>query len=127
MSAYDDYSIEISPKVAPIGVWTEPRGVDVLRVHYRVFRIPSEKRFVVHRFRDANAEDDAYLESSIARGVIAASWRGGEKSGAGYRRIRRSNGTYSFRGHFGRLLDDPMMQLELEMMLDTSHGTHTRI
>lgn len=117
MTRYDDYTVEIGPTNST-STFTEPDAGDVRRVYYWVFRVPSQKRFIVRPFHDASAGDMADLTCKLKSGRIPSGWRGAEYKGKGHRRRRRADGTYEFYAAFGRILDDPLMQLELEMMID---------
>lgn len=122
---YDDYSVEITAEISHMTVWHEPCRDKVRRVCFWVHRRPSQKRFIVQLFADANAEDEAFVRESVQTGQIPAFWRAGENTGIAYRRRRRTDGTYEFYRGFGRFPDDPLVQLELEMILDSTIDAFT--
>lgn len=125
MGSYEEYTVQLCEATQFTDPWHEPRHAQVLRVYYRVYRIPSLKLFRVRPFPGATDEDFAHLESMISTNRIARFFRGAELGEAAVRRLRRPDGTYAFRACFGRMLDDPLAQLELEQMIDLETGVMT--
>ena len=113
---YANYTVEISDERSHLDVWHEPRDANVLRVHYRVFRIPSQKKFVIKHLANATDADRAEVErvsSKIPR--MFSNWEDLDV-------IKRGRST---KAHYyfwwlsaGTILEDPLVQLEREMRLD---------
>ncbi|MFS6529718.1 hypothetical protein V8Z69_07570 [Microbacterium aurugineum] len=113
---YSNYTVEVSDERSHLDVWYEDRGPKVLRVHYRVFRIPSKKKFVIKHLANATAADCAEVERlipSIPR--MFANW---EDGGPVKKARNRDAGYYFWWVSAGSYVDDPIVQLELEMMID---------
>lgn len=124
MSRYDDYTVKMCEATPYTDPWHEPRGADVLRVYFRAYRIPSLKLFRVRLFPGATDEDRAHLDWVLSTNRVPSQFQGAEIVGAAVRRLRRPDGTYAFRACFGRMLDDPLAQLELEQMIDLEASRH---
>ncbi len=87
-----------------------------VRCFYRIVRIPSTKTLIVYTFIDANDQEREWVENALERGNIGRIFRQWENAGFTHRR-RRKDGTYQFSATGGGALDDPLIDLELEMML----------
>jgi len=116
ISKYGDYTVEIGADLSTV-CRIEATAHELTRIHYCVYRVPSEKKFVIRHHKDATAEDRQRAE----RGAI--NWtRGWWEYYCEARARRRRNpttGVYYWRWPMGTLLDDPLIQLELEMMIDS--------
>lgn len=92
-------------------------GTDLLRVHYRVTRLPSEKRFTLRHLQDASPAERARTEQQIPR--LAQLFESWESIDAAIRRPYRGNRRCAlFVVMAGTPVEDPLIQLELEMMID---------
>lgn len=115
---YPGYSVDISIEDSKASVHYDAsaRG-QLTRFTFILFRIPSQKRFLVRFFHDATDEDRKLIESKLhLQGLLFFHSRHLA------RRDRRSDGTYAFSIYGGALVDDPLVQLELEMMIDLTSG-----
>ncbi len=95
------------------------KGGRAKRIHFIVFRVPSAQEFVLRHLANATDEDRRFAErwfaqddfwSTIPRDCI-------RKFGSG------DAGKHSYfwwQAKVGRYIDDPLIQLELEMMIDAS-------
>ncbi|MEV7875558.1 hypothetical protein [Microbacterium sp. NPDC089188] len=87
------------------------------RFTYRLFRIPSERLLIVRYFHDATMEDRQHAEQALhIQGALFYQNRSEAQ------RRKRPDGTFVFRIIGGRIVDDPLVQLELEMMIELSSG-----
>ncbi|MGN7969324.1 hypothetical protein [Microbacterium sp. 22296] len=116
--AYAGYLIEVSPTDSPSNVhYAEAANAQLVRFTHRIFRIPSQRRFIVRHFHDATAADRAETERTLLlTGELFHRYRHIA------RRTRRPDGTFHFRMVAGPMVQDPLLQLELEMMIDLSSG-----
>lgn len=110
---YADYDVEIrEARRSKVRVLVDEGGV-VMRIHTVVKRIPSEKKFVVLHLIGRTDEERAFGErygAALPRGHWA---RYGKWS-----KRRRPDGTYYFEQLVGIAAPDPLVQLELELMID---------
>lgn len=117
---YAGYTVEISKNDSPQDIWYEERGPQVLRVHYRVYRIPRSRKFLLKHFSAASAEDRVNAEATLQG--IPAFFAGCEVRGKASKWRHPEEGYYYWTFCAGTMLDDPMMQLEFEMMIDLAEG-----
>lgn len=109
---YADYSVHVGADY-PKDVYYEYDHPTPLRLHYGVIRVPSRKEFIVRNFRDATARDRTETERELPKIPITFA--------AVERRIprqRMKNGRWFWAWAFGTPAEDPLVQLELEMMID---------
>ena len=124
-STYSGYEVHISSRSRSVPVRYEPYCSGTLKVVYTVWRVPSQRRFVVAMREGATTEDLAYVLS--IRSSIAKRFRLWEENHPrAVRKLRRSDGTYCYIASSGPLCDDPCVQLELEMMIDLSTDAENR-
>lgn len=116
MSKYADYTVEVDVVDSTSRIWYEDRGPDVLKVHYRVFRIPSRRAFVIRHFAAATATDRGEAEAMAPR--IPRLFEAWEGAGRATKRRHPTKGHYYWSVAAGTFIDDPLVQLELEMMID---------
>ncbi len=95
-------------------------GTDLLRVHYRLARVPSRRLFTLRHLRGATHEDRAQARECFHR--IPAMFAGLEAKGAARRCLNREGRYWVYSVYLGRPLEDPLVQLELEMMIDLESG-----
>ncbi|KAA9134843.1 hypothetical protein [Microbacterium caowuchunii] len=86
-----------------------------VRYHYRVFRVPSQQRFTLRHCADATPADRERAERVLAS-LPAGGWA--TLAAWGELQARAGDGAPCTYLWLGSRLDDPLMQLELEMMLD---------
>lgn len=116
--AFAGYTVEIDSEDSKTSVLYRPTSDGRLaRFTYRAFRIPSQRRFVIRHFHDATAADRAETEEFAP--LIGALYNRNRNV---VTRYRRNDGTYGFVLIGGTFVDDPLVQLELEMMIDLSSG-----
>ncbi len=124
-STYSGYEVHISNRTRSAPVRYEPFGSATLKVVYTVWRVPSQRRFVVALREGTTPEDLAYILS--IRSSIAERFHLWEDSvPEAVRKLRRPDGTYCYMASSGPLCDDPCVQLELEMMIDLSTDAENR-
>ena len=115
-SKYSNYTCRVAERDS-IGSVKYMDSVDdgaMLRVHYFVVRVPSRREFVIRHFHDATEEDRANV---ICPSKVARDFELWEAQGHAYK-YRHSMGHYYWAVAVGRRVDDPLIQLELEMMID---------
>lgn len=122
MSGYGAYALEVGAD-ARARVRFEHRDVEILKVHFWAFRVPSRRKFIVRHFQDATLEDR--IEALRLASRLHTAFEGWEQSGKTSKR-RRSDGTYCVRAAAGHFIDDPLDRLELEMMLETTGQNELR-
>lgn len=114
---YTDYKISISDVLSKDSVHYDApgHGGRLARFTHNLHRIPSEKRFIVNMFHDATEQDRQFAERTLSNHLMLYA-----QSRDLARRDRRKDGTYVFSIAVGQIVGDPMVQLELEMMIDLS-------
>lgn len=117
---YADYTFRVEETPSVSKVWYEDRGPNVLRVHYQVFRTPSRREFLLRHFVDATASDRAEAQAMIPK--IPRLWERWERDGRARKRRHTTKGYYYWTAPLGTFADDPLVQMELEMMIDLSEG-----
>ncbi|MFZ4894654.1 hypothetical protein ACL9RL_09405 [Plantibacter sp. Mn2098] len=90
-----------------------------MRTVIRIERIPSRKQFIVYVLQGASAADRRTAEKLAP--MLARGWWAYVPDG--WFRWRNPDGAYRYWQLRGELLDDPLMQLELEMMIDATTST----
>lgn|GEM_PF-3035495 len=112
---YASYTLIVDEKPSANKVRYEDRGPDVLRVHFQIYRIPSLREFKLMHFVDATESDRARAEAMIPK--IPGLFELWERDGIATKQ-RHSKGYYYWSLAVGSFVDDPFLQLELEMMID---------
>jgi hypothetical protein len=111
---YADYDVEIrEARKSKVRVVVD--GDVVMRVHTVVQRIPSEKKFVVLHLIGRTEKERVFGEhygALLTRGHWA-------RYGHWFKR-RRVNRSYLFEQLVGLTAADPLVQLELEMLIDAT-------
>lgn len=113
---YGGYTVYVDPVESKSSVFytgSAPDASELVRITYRIFRTPSAKRFVLRHFHNATEVDRVFAEKHPRE--VGLFFRANEHVA---RRSRRTDGTYTFTIAAGRKVDDPLQQLELEMMID---------
>lgn len=89
----------------------------VYRMAFRFYREPSTRRFILKCCTDATDH-----ERSFARGLVHLMPEGywAFLSGSDWFRFKSKNGRIAYRQLGGLGADDPLAQLELEMMIDNT-------
>jgi len=115
---YSEYTVSVDPVEAKTSVhYGEAVNGRLARFTYRLFRIPSQKRLVVRHFHDATPEDRQHTEGGMQlQGALFYQSRHAAN------RHRRPDGTFAYHIIGGRFVDDPLVQVELEMMIDLSQA-----
>lgn len=108
----DDAGTTVVEEVAP-GIWA--------RFHCRIYRIPSQRIFRLKHCVDATAEDRDHALRLLAR-MPDGAWLNVPQAMWFRHKSQRGNFHY-WQSFLGRFLDDPLVQLELEMMIDIERGT----
>ncbi|MFJ4175811.1 hypothetical protein [Microbacterium sp. NPDC089696] len=118
---YSNYGFEVGGDIDKEG-WYEPRdGGRVLKIHYRAFRVPSEKKFIVRNYAPSTETERAEAERMLH--LLPRIYGHWEQDGRAKRCRHSTTGTYFWSAPCGSFLDDPLMQLELEMMIDRGSRT----
>lgn len=113
---YTNYTVEVDDVESTTAPWYEQRGSQMLKVHYRVYRIPSKKKLILRHFAGATPEDRAEAQAILPR--LQRAFEIWENQQKGRRRKHPTAGYIYFAIPAGHLIDDPLVQLELEMMID---------
>lgn len=113
---YANYTVKVDDVESVTAPWYEERGSQMLKVHYRVYRIPSKKKLILRHFAGSTAEDRAEAEAVLPR--LQRAFEIWENQAKARRRKHSTAGYIYFAIPAGHLVDDPLVQLELEMMLD---------
>lgn len=109
---WDDYTVEIGAD-KPHQIRYEFDHPNPLRIHYRVYRIPSRKVFLVCNFVGSTGRDRAEVDLHLPQ-IPAMFASIADRA----RRIRARDGHWFWTWPFGTPVEDPLVQLELEMMID---------
>ncbi|WP_223626754.1 hypothetical protein [Microbacterium sp. EST19A] len=113
-SRYANYDFEIGNDIPKPG-WYEDRNGSVLKIHYRVYRVPSLRKFVLRNYAPSTATERAEAERMLKHMPrLFELWEADGRA----RKRRHTKGHYYWTAPCGSFLDDPLVQLELEMMLD---------
>lgn len=111
---YADYTVRIGDDLER-DVYYEYDHPTPLRVHYRAYRIPSRKEFVIRNFTGATEQDRAEAERDVPRIPKMFEW---VEHHTDIRRRKSKSGYWFWAWFFGTPSEDPLIQLELEMMID---------
>ncbi|KTR78002.1 hypothetical protein NS234_04865 [Microbacterium oxydans] len=116
MGKYQGYSFRTGDDIdrAP---WYEDRGPDVLKIHCRVFRIPSKREFVIRHFSSSTAHERAdgqRILTLLPR--LFEHWEGDGRA----RRKKSKDGSWFWTAPIGIFLNDPLEHLQLEHSIDLS-------
>lgn len=100
--------------------YEEAVGGGLVRVHYTLNRIPSRREFVIWNRRDATPEDRGRAQALLPG---LPSWfalveRESPESIAKLKVSDSGDRVFAFQLAGGRAVDDPLIQLELEMMIE---------
>lgn len=113
-ATYSGYEVTIGRDIPNDG-WYENRGPDVLKVHFRLYRVPSQKRFVLRNYETSNAAERAEAERILTQAHrLFPQWEAEGRA----RRRRHSSGRYYWTAACGSFLDDPLQRLEREEQID---------
>lgn len=94
-------------------------GTNLLRVHFRVTRLPSQKLITVRHLRDATAAERRSVERLIP-GMRKSFERWEQINAVRRGRYAKNPRCAIFVAMCGTAVEDPLVQLELEMMIDTT-------
>lgn len=113
---YSGYSLAVGNDIER-QPWYEDRGPDVLKVHARVFRIPSKREFALRHFSTSTDEERTEGERVLALSPrLFEVWEADGRA----RRRRHPAGYYFWTAPIGSFLDDPLKRLQLEHSIDLS-------
>lgn len=91
-------------------------GRGFLRVHYRVTRTPSKREFVLRHLTGSTIDERARARRVMAN--VANWFARAEARGAACQHLNRAGRFWIYSVYAGTPLNDPLIQLELEMMID---------
>ncbi|WP_282847214.1 hypothetical protein [Microbacterium oxydans] len=97
--------------------WYEDRGPNVLKVHCRMFRIPSRREFVVRHF-SASTVDERADGQRVLR-LLPRLFEHWEADGRAHRR-KNTDGSWYWTAPVGTFLNDPLEHLQLKHSIDLS-------
>jgi hypothetical protein len=121
MAKYADYTTTVRDDWGSCSIEPyEPTG-ELVKYHYRIFRVPSQKLFVLKHCADATDADRA-----AALRMLATMPRGGWDRWSQYADKGRNptTGACYWRVLLGTFLDDPLLRLELaQLSLDLDAPT----
>lgn len=107
---------------APVEVYYDESQTtgELLRVHARISRSPSRREYILRHLRGATDADRADAMKLFPR--LYEHFDRWEAAGLTQRWMDRRDRTWYFTARIGMFVEDPLIQLELEMMIDhTSH------
>lgn len=116
---YADYTVEVRPaqnnrvRVAVI-------DGEVIRLNCRAHRVPALKKFIVYAYIGADAEDISFAER-WARALPRGAWA--QFPDLWFRR-KSNKGKWYWSQEVGRVAPDPLVQLELEQIIDMDSEVH---
>jgi len=116
---YADYEVEIRPAQAN-HVRVRVENGEVVRFFTRAHRVPSLKKFIVFTYIGATA-DDVRRTEQWARSLPAGGWA---RFPDLWFRKRSKSGTWFWKQEYGHIAPDPLVQLELEMLIDATSEVH---
>lgn len=115
------WTVKVGPD-APVDVYYDEaqRTGELLRVHFRLSRSPSRREYILRHLAGSTDADRAEAMKVFPR--LYEVFDRCEAVGLAQRWKDRKDGTWYFTMRMGTPVDDPLIQLELEMMIDlTSH------
>lgn len=112
MSSYDDYSVRLCGDGQHEAFYCGD-GPNVMRLFYRIIRVPSQQEFRVRLMPGANDKERVWVERHLHQ--IPDTFAQFEYL---TRKQRLASGKYAWSLCCGFYIADPIMQLELEMMID---------
>ncbi|MFN3948665.1 hypothetical protein [Microbacterium sp.] len=123
----ESHTIEVGEDLEQAVFYAEnQRGTMLLRIHFRLARVSSRPGvFVVRHFRDATKADRlSAIERVSAMGSPAQTFARWKARGVDVAKVRCATDRRSWMEYvpMGDPVDDPMLQLELEMMIDLQSG-----
>lgn len=89
---------------------------EVLRVHYRIYRSPSKRTYRLRHLHDATDAERAQAMKDFHN--LHELFDSLEAMGHAFRHLNRRDRTWFFVIGMGTPVEDPLIQLELEMMID---------
>ena len=124
-TAYTDYTVVMKDDAG--AVFYSPCVQDeslTLRCVYSICRVPSTKEIIVRCKRGITDQERVAVSKLVDRGIVRSTLYEAERLGATFRK-RREDGTYKIYGHFGKALSDPLIDLELQMIIDAGSSVTT--
>lgn len=118
---YSDYSTEERPDTKHLVHYSDADG-GLARMHFRAWRVPSQKLFIIRHFADATPTDRAFAKRWLER-MPNGGWEG---LPAQHARKFWNVTHYVYQVPLGHLVSDPFLQLELEMMIDSTRDVSPR-
>lgn len=112
---HDNYTFRVGNDIPRDG-WYEQRSAGrVLKIHYRAYRVPSKHEFVIRHY--AWSTDTERKEGERMLHILPRIFWLWESDGRAKKR-RHQDGHYFWTAPCGSFLDDPLIQLELEMLIE---------
>jgi len=111
---YSDYDTEVRQSSGNRVFYSDVDGV-LHRFHVTIARIPSTKRFVIYTLIGCTEEEREYAQF-LARTLPHGEWA--RFPDFWFKRRRVAGPGYKFTQRRGERVADPLMQLELEMLID---------
>lgn len=119
---YADYSVVVRQDSVVSVKYTDGANGGIVRAIYDVARIPSRRQFVISMRADATDADRRHLAATLP-GIASLASRAESvhPEHVAKRKIAVDGGRiFAFVFTAGLRVDDPLVQLELEMMIDDS-------
>ncbi|WP_100811940.1 MULTISPECIES: hypothetical protein [unclassified Microbacterium] len=111
---YRDYTTRIARDATTAAHYVTVDGA-AARLHYFIYRVPSRKEFVLRHMAGSTPAERESAERVLA---LMPDGRWARYRPKCWFKYRTPAGHYCWRVSLGRFLDDPVVQLELEMMID---------
>ncbi|MDJ1115397.1 hypothetical protein [Microbacterium dauci] len=125
---YSDYTVTIGEDYKTDCYYTEFVNDPSLtiRVFYTVTRIPSRKEFVIKFLRNVTPDERALITKKLLprAAYFFSKWERTMRGGIARERVPGST-AWQYRVAMGKAVSDPLVQLELEMMIDLTREVST--
>lgn len=121
---YHGWTVRVGEDMPRQIFYTENRaGIELLRVHYRVSRAPAKRQFVMRHLTGATERDRTEAMAHFRQ--LPWVFERNERRGAADRVLNRAGRFWVYYMYRGTPVEDPLIQLELEMMIDRGSGVRS--
>jgi hypothetical protein len=117
---YRNYSTRVGEDCA-IPACYEDRDGRLIRYHFRIYRVPSRNEFLLRHLAGSTRDERKRAERMLAN-MPKGAWANFPDA-CWFKRRNRAEGHYFWKIEIGYPVSDPLVQLELEMMIDLHSET----